>query len=107
MDFKGRTAVITGAGSGIGAAIAIELATRGAHVVVADVDFSSAEDTVTQIASRLGSARAFEVDVANARSVERMVSFAVKTFGGLHLAVNNAGIGGPSETTVEYPLEEW
>ena len=47
------------------------------------------------------------VDVADPRSVEQMVEFAVETFGGLHLAVNNAGIGGPSETTANYPLEDW
>lgn len=107
MDFMGKTAIVTGAGSGIGAAIALELATRGAHVVVADIDFSAAEDTVTRIASTLGSARALEVDMADAKSVEEMVEFAVRHFGGLHLAVNNAGIGGPSETTADYPLEDW
>ncbi|BCM20866.1 SDR family NAD(P)-dependent oxidoreductase [Mesorhizobium sp. J8] len=107
MDFKGKTAIVTGAGSGIGATIALDLASRGAHVVVADVDRSSAVDTVTRIASTLGSALAFEVDVADATSVKKMVDFAVQKFGGLHLAVNNAGIGGPSETTADYPLEDW
>jgi NAD(P)-dependent dehydrogenase (short-subunit alcohol dehydrogenase family) len=107
MSFKDKVAIVTGAGSGIGAAIAIELAARGAHVVVADLDFSSAVDTVTRIASTLGNARAFQVDVAEARSVERMVDFSIETFGGLHLAVNNAGIGGPSETTVDYPIDDW
>ncbi|RUU54992.1 SDR family NAD(P)-dependent oxidoreductase [Mesorhizobium sp. M2C.T.Ca.TU.002.02.1.1] len=107
MDFKGKTAIVTGAGSGIGATIALDLASRGAHVVVADIDLSSAVDTVTRIASTLGSALAFEVDVADAKSVRKMVNFAVKKFGGLHLAVNNAGIGGPSETTADYPLEDW
>lgn len=48
-----------------------------------------------------------QVDLAEAHSVEQMVAFAVETFGGLHLAVNNAGIGGPSETTVDYPLGDW
>ncbi|CDX56250.1 2,5-dichloro-2,5-cyclohexadiene-1,4-diol dehydrogenase [Mesorhizobium plurifarium] len=107
MEFKGKTAIVTGAGSGIGATIALDLASRGAHVVVADVDRSSAVDSVTRIASTLGSALAFEVDVADATSVKNMVDFAVQKFGGLHLAVNNAGIGGPSETTTDYPLEDW
>ncbi|SDA38446.1 SDR family NAD(P)-dependent oxidoreductase [Mesorhizobium qingshengii] len=106
-DFQGKTAIVTGAGSGIGAAIAIELAASGAHVVAADIDIASAVRTVTQISSTLGNARACQVDVADPRSVEQMVAFAVETFGGLQLAVNNAGIGGPSETTVNYPLEDW
>lgn len=106
-DFQGKTAIVTGAGSGIGAAIAIELAASGAHVVAADIDIASAVRTVTQISSTLGNARACQVNVADPRSVEQMVAFAVETFGGLQLAVNNAGIGGPSETTVNYPLEDW
>lgn len=106
-DFEGKTAIVTGAGSGIGAAIAIELAARGAHVVAADIDMVAAETTVTKIASTLGNARACRVDIADPRSVEQMVAFAVETFGGPHLAVNNAGIGGPSETTANYALEDW
>jgi NAD(P)-dependent dehydrogenase (short-subunit alcohol dehydrogenase family) len=107
MDFKGKTAIVTGAGSGIGAAVAIELAARGAQIVAADLSLSSAEDTVARIVSKLGSARAHQVDVAEAKSVNRMVDFAVAQFGGLHFAVNNAGIGGPSETTADYPLDDW
>lgn len=106
-DFEGKTAIVTGAGSGIGAAIAIELAARGAHVVAADIDMVAAETTVTKIASTLGNARGCRVDIADPRSVEQMVAFAVETFGGSHLAVNNAGIGGPSETTANYALEDW
>ncbi|RWE64091.1 SDR family oxidoreductase [Mesorhizobium sp.] len=106
-DFEGKTAIVTGAGSGIGAANAIELAARGAHVIAADLDMASAVRTMTQIVSAAGNARACQVDVAEARSVEQMVAFAVETFGGLHLAVNNAGIGGPSEATVDYPLGDW
>lgn len=105
-NFKDRVAIVTGAGSGIGAAIAIELAARGAHVAAADIDLASAVGTVTKISATLGNARACQVDVADARSVEQMVAFVVETFGGLHLAVN-AGIGGPSETTANYPLEDW
>ncbi|CAN7584667.1 SDR family NAD(P)-dependent oxidoreductase [Mesorhizobium amorphae] len=106
-DFKDKVAIVTGAGSGIGAAIAIELAARGAHVVAADIDMASAVRTVTQISDTLGNPRPCQVDVVDPRSVEQMVAFAVETFGGLHLAVNNAGIGGPSETTANYPLEDW
>lgn len=54
-----------------------------------------------------GAARALKMDVADPASVEQMVSFAVTTYGGLHFAVNNAGIGGPSEATADYPLDGW
>ena len=106
-DFENKTAIVTGAGSGIGAAIAYELAERGAIVIAADLDSVAAEATVAAIRAEGGTAHAFAVDVADAESVERMVAFAVETGGGLHLAVNNAGIGGPNERTADYPLEGW
>ena len=106
-DFESRIAIVTGAGSGIGAAIARELAARGAVVVAADLDLDTAEVTAAAIRTDGGTAHAFAADVADAASVERMVAFAVETCGGLHLAVNNAGIGGPNELTADYPLDGW
>lgn len=106
-DFEGRTAIVTGAGSGIGTAVAQELAERGAIVVVADLDREAAEAVAAAIRADGGTAHAFAADVSDAAAVERMVAFAVETTGGLHLAVNNAGIGGPSEPTADYPLDGW
>ena len=105
--FKGKSAIVTGGGSGIGAAIAKELGRGGASVLVADRNLAGAEAVAKAIEAGSGRAIAHEVDVADAAAVEAMVSAAVTAFGGLHLAVNNAGIGGPSAATADYPLDGW
>jgi NAD(P)-dependent dehydrogenase (short-subunit alcohol dehydrogenase family) len=103
----GKVGAVTGGASGIGASIAQMLAEGGAKVVVADRDLPGADEIVSRITSSGGTAVALEVNVANAIEVEAMVEFAVRTYGGLHLAVNNAGISGPSANTADYPLEGW
>jgi NAD(P)-dependent dehydrogenase (short-subunit alcohol dehydrogenase family) len=92
MDIAGRVALVTGAGSGIGRAIAVRLAREGAAVVVADVDDGPGHETVGQIEAESGGAAYVHVDVARDADVRAMVDFAVTTFGGLEIAVNNAGI---------------
>ncbi|RYE46637.1 MAG: SDR family oxidoreductase [Hyphomicrobiales bacterium] len=106
-DFEGKVAIVTGAASGIGAAIARALAADGAKVLVADLDPEGADDVARAIQASGGTARAHEVNVADAVEVEAMVEAARSAFGGLHLAVNNAGIGGPAALTGEYPLDGW
>lgn len=101
--FDGRVAIVTGGASGIGEAICRRLAGEGAKVVVADHNAAAAG----RLAESLGDALAFEVDVADADAVRRMVEATLARFGALHLAVNNAGIGGPSHPTAEYPLADW
>lgn len=106
-DFKDKIALVTGGGSGIGGAVARQLGESGAKVVVADRDAEAAEVVVTGIVKAGGAAVSYEVDVADALEVETMVGFATQTYGGLHLAVNNAGIGGVRAPTADYPIDNW
>ncbi|WP_127142795.1 SDR family NAD(P)-dependent oxidoreductase [Pelagibacterium montanilacus] len=109
-DFKGKTAIVTGAASGIGAAIARQLAERGANIVAADLDMDGLKQLVGKIESDGGNAILQRTDVSRPEEVQAMVSMAVETFGRLDLAVNNAGVGGPSANTAntaDYPLDGW
>ena len=106
-QFAGKVALVTGAGSGIGEAITMALAARGASVVVADLNVDSARRVESAVGAAGGSASAVQADVADLASVEDMVKVAVDTFGGLDVAVNNAGIGGAQALTGEYPPDSW
>lgn len=104
IRFDGKTAIVTGAASGIGLAIARELAESGARVLLADLDMAK----TTAAARAIGhGALAIAADVSDAHQVARMVDAAVTRTGGLHLLVNNAGIGGPLAPLGEYPLDGW
>ena len=106
-SFDNKVAIVTGGGSGIGEAIVKELAAGVAKVVVADRDQAGMDRVVAAVIAAGGTAAPFAVDVASAEQNAAMVAFAEKTYGALHLAVNNAGIGGPSAPTGEYPLDGW
>jgi len=107
FDFNGKVAIVTGGASGIGEAVAKALAAGGAKVVVADLNADAARATAESLTMAGGTAASFAVDVADPKQNEAMVAFAQKTYGGLHLAVNNAGIGGASAPTGEYPVDAW
>jgi 3-oxoacyl-[acyl-carrier protein] reductase len=105
----GRVAVVTGAGRGLGAAIAEELAARGATVVVADVDRELATATAEQIASTgepLRRASSAACDVSDPAAVAALFDAVVAEHGRIDVLVNNAGVGAvaPSE---ELPIEVW
>ncbi|MGY6634097.1 MAG: SDR family NAD(P)-dependent oxidoreductase [Alkalilacustris sp.] len=107
QDFAGKTAIVTGAASGIGAAIALELGLRGATVIASDLDASGLDGVVADVRAVGGIAHACVADVAEAPAMEALVAFAQDKGGALHLAVNNAGIGGPQLPCGEYPLDGW
>ena len=89
---EGRTAVVTGAGSGIGRAIGLELAGAGMHVVVADIEEEKADAVAGEIAATGVRSLAVGVDVADAGSVAALADTAFAEFGAVHLLCNNAGV---------------
>jgi glucose 1-dehydrogenase len=107
MRLQGKTAVVTGAGTGIGQAIAVGFAQEGANVVVDYVGNASvAEETMGKISAIGGKAIAIAADVSNPDQVNALVQETVAAFGRLDIFVNNAGIE-KKFAFVDYPLEEW
>jgi NAD(P)-dependent dehydrogenase (short-subunit alcohol dehydrogenase family) len=103
-QLAGRVALITGGGSGMGRAAAQAFARKGAHLVVADITASAADETVSLIQASGARAISVPTDVSSASAVEALVNAAVTTFGRLDCAFNNAGINeerGPLAETAE------
>lgn len=101
-------AVVTGAGSGIGAAFAVELARRGGAVVCSDVDEAGAQRTVDAIAGDGGKAVALRCDVSELADVERLAADSADWFAAPPtLVVNNAGVGAGGSVVGETPIEDW
>lgn len=92
MRLKNRVAIVTGGGSGIGEASCIRFAQEGAKLIVADVDMAAAEKVARAIKEKSGEAVPFKVDVRNAAEVTNMVGSALKSFNGLDIIINNAGV---------------
>nr|MDA8320685.1 SDR family NAD(P)-dependent oxidoreductase [Actinomycetota bacterium] len=92
---SGKVCVVTGAGSGIGRAVAIRLAEEGGAVLCADVNADGVADTVRQIRAAGGDAVDRIVDVADPAAVDAMIGAAVERWGGVDVLVNNAGVNIP------------
>lgn len=106
-EFEGKTALVTGAGSGIGAQIARRLGALGCRVAIADVDGQAAESVAAAIDAAGEAVLAIACDVADPQAVERVVRLAEDRWGGLHLAVNNAGLPGCTQSLADHELAEW
>lgn len=106
MKLQKRVAVVTGAGSGIGRAVAAGLCAEGARVVLADIDLAKAEEAAAELRTQGHEAQAFQVDVADPASVANLQAFVSQTFGPLNILVNNAAIQVNKKIEDTEP-EEW
>jgi NAD(P)-dependent dehydrogenase (short-subunit alcohol dehydrogenase family) len=106
-QLENKVALVTGGGSGIGRAIALLYAAQGAKLLVTDIDEKGGNETVAEIKAAGGDAVFVKADTSLPDDSKNAVDHAVQHFGGLHIAVNNAGIGGPLKPTGEYPIDGW
>ena len=109
MELHNKTAIVTGAASGIGRAIALAYAREGARVVVSDIAEQGGHETVQLIERATAGAQAIFVraDTAKPEDHERLVTAAIEKFGALHIACNNAGIGGELNPVGDLSIEGW
>ncbi len=106
MRFKGKSAIITGGGSGIGRAVSIAFAKEGADIGIVDMDLEGIQNTAQDVSNIGRKAVVFEVDVTNQSAVEGMVKRAINELGQIDILVNSAGIR-EIVPFLDLPLEEW
>jgi len=104
---ENKVAIVTGSGSGIGRAVALLYAAEGARVVVTDIDEKSGNETELLIRKNSGEATFIQSDSSKPSECQSLVEQTIKRYGSLHVACNNAGIGGPLAPTGEYPIDGW
>ncbi|OBG98077.1 short-chain dehydrogenase [Mycobacterium sp. E3251] len=105
---RGASAVVTGAGSGIGAAFAVELARRGGAVVCSDIDEAAAQRTADAITDQGGRATAIRCDVSKLEDVQALADQSQAWFSGPPtLVINNAGVGAGGAAIGDAPLDDW
>ncbi|MFG2497119.1 SDR family NAD(P)-dependent oxidoreductase [Streptomyces sp. NPDC048441] len=105
--FSGRTALVSGGGSGLGRATALALAAEGANVVVAGRTEGTLKETVGLIEDAGGTAVAVTADVSSSADLAALVDATVERFGSLDVAVNNAGVLRAGQPVAELPEEDW
>ena len=106
-DLQGKTALVTGAASGIGKATALLFGQYGANVMVSDIDQTQGQQVADQLKAAGTNARFFRADVSDPAQCQQLVQETVDGFGSLDMACNNAGIGGEMNMTADYSLEGW
>ena len=105
--FENKVVFVTGAGSGIGEATAKAFAHESASVAIADIDFDAAERVASEITSKGGKAIAYKLDVSDDAAVAFVLAQVEKDFGALHIAHNNAGIGGEIAPIPDHSNDSW
>ena len=108
-EFKGKTAVVTGAASGIGYALAKRFAQEKMNVVLADIEQDALDATVTKISNLGVEAVGIAVDVMDKNSVQSLAKQSIEAFGNIHILCNNAGVAPPaiSEAIWEHDMNDW
>lgn len=106
-QLNGKTAIVTGGVSGIGLAVAETLAASGARISVWDLKQEAVDATVAALRSQGAEAVGIALDVTDEAAVEAAVQRTVTELGGVHIAVKNAGIGGPAASSGDYPIDGW
>src|SRR4029453_15983294 len=106
-EFTGRVAVVTGAASGIGRAMAERFATAGMKIVLADVEKNALKKTEGEMRAQGASTLTVVTDVSQATQVDALARKTLDTFGAVHIVCNNAGVGGDMGATWAHTLENW
>lgn len=106
-DLQGKTALVTGAASGIGQAVALLYGQHGANVMLSDVNETLGLEVTEQVKATGANARFFKADVSDPVQCQQLIQETVSAFGQLDIACNNAGIGGELNLTADYSIEGW